>query len=359
MRSLTLGELAELTGSELVGNPSHRILGVADLTSATPEQVSFLGRHPYGQKNPAYEKAMLSSQAGAIFICPDVERPEGRNYLLSNEPTLAFQQALEFFLVDQGAAASGWSGIHPSAIIHPTARLGERVTVGPLAVIEKEVVIGDDATIGAHCTIGVGVTIGQGTFLHANVVIRERCQIGSRVILQPGVVIGSCGFGYRLDEKGHHQKLQQVGIVVIGDDTEIGANTTVDRARFGKTVIGKGVKIDNLCQIGHGVTIGDHSIMAAFSAIAGSAKVGSHVVMAGQVGINSHITIANGTILAARTAVAKSIDKAGRFCGAPAEPLGRHLKNLVAASKLADHMSEFRKFKQQVSKLLDISEEPN
>lgn len=356
MRVLTLGELAELTGSELVGNATHRILGVADLSSATPEQVSFLGRHPYGQKNPAYEKAMLSSQAGAIFISPEVERPEGRNFLLVAEPSHAFQQALEFFLADQGATASGWSGIHPSAIIHPTARLGERVTVGPLAVIEKDVVIGDDVTIGAHSMIGVGVTIGQKTLLHAHVVIRERCQIGSRVILQPGVVIGSCGFGYRTNEKGHHEKVPQVGIVEIGDDTEIGANSTIDRARFGKTVIGKGVKIDNLCQIGHNVTLGDHSIMVALSGIAGSAKVGSHVVMAGQVAINSHITIANGTILAARTGVVKSIEKSGRYAGAPAEPMGKHLKNVVATSKLAETMSEYKKLKQQVSKLLGMND---
>jgi UDP-3-O-[3-hydroxymyristoyl] glucosamine N-acyltransferase len=273
------------------------------------------------------------------------------------EPSHAFQQALEFFFAGQGATASGWSGIHPSAVIHPTARLGERVTVGPLVVIEKDVVIGDDTTISAHSTIGVGVTIGQKTFLHANVVIRERCQIGSRVILQPGVVIGSCGFGYRIDENGHHQKVPQVGIVEIGDDTEIGANTTIDRARFGKTVIGKGVKIDNLCQIGHNVTLGDHSIMVALSGIAGSAKVGSHVIMAGQVAINSHITIADGTILAARTAVAKSIEKPGRYAGVPAEPLGKQLKSVVATSKLAEHMSEYRKFKQQVSKLLGIAGE--
>ncbi len=305
--SYTLNELSRLTHTRLVGEPEHRIMGVADLASAAPSDASFLA-------NEKYLSAMQQSKAGVVFIAPTDQPIEGRNFLIAENPSLAFQQVIALF---KGHHASGFSGVHPTAVVHPGVSLGQKVTVGPYAVIDQGAVIGDETVIGAGVFIGAATVIGPKCHLHAHAVVREGCVLGARVILQPGAVIGSCGYGYTLDEKGRHMKLEQLGNVVLEDDVEIGANTTIDRARFKETRIGQGTKIDNLVQIGHGVVVGKHNLLVSQVGVAGSTKTGDYVVLGGKVAVNGHISIASGVQVAACSGISKSIDEAGVYNGVP------------------------------------------
>ena len=323
---ITLQALAQLTGSTLIGSSECVITGVADIESATPHEATFLA-------NAKYNKLLHSTQAGVIFIDPQTEKIEGKNFLVSENPSSAFQKVVEFFFKGRNVQ-TGFSGIHKTAVIHPTAKLAANVQVGPLAVIDAEVTIEEGTTIGASVFIGPNVTIGKECHIYPHVTVRERCTIGSRVIIQPGVVIGSCGFGYITDKLGNHIKLKQVGTVTIEDDVEIGANVCIDRSRFQTTRIGKGSKIDNLVQIAHGVEIGPANLIVAQTGIAGSTKTGKYVIMAGQAAVAGHITLADGVILSAKTGVSKSLLNAGKYGGTPAQPLADYNKNQVLVRRL-------------------------
>lgn len=340
----TLAELASLTNSRLVGDGSLQIQNVADLETAGSFDASFLA-------NPNYDKAMRASLAGVVFVSPDVELIAGRNFLVTSDPSRAFQITVEAFFGRVVHVFSGFEGIHPSAVIHETASLGKNVTVGPQAVIDKDVVIGDNTVIGAGCYVGFHVTIGSDSLLHPRVTIRERCQIGNRVIIQPGAVIGSCGFGYTTDNQGRHIKLNQIGIVVIEDDVEIGANTTIDRSRFKATLIGRGSKIDNLVQIGHGVIVGAHNIIVAQTGIAGSTKTGNYVVIAGQVAVAGHLTIADKTMIAGKSGVSKSITESGKYGGIPVMPIKEYNRNTVMLRNIDTYVEQIKKLQQKIEVL--------
>lgn len=338
---LTLAELAAKTKSNLVGDPSYEITNIADLVSASAEDASFLA-------NPNYEKMMHASLAGVVFVSPSTKLIEGRNFLLADDPSRAFQLAIETFKDNTQERTSGFTGIHPSAIIHETAVIGDNVTIGPHAVIDKNVIIGHDTTISAGCYIGFGSSIGTYCYIHPNATIREECRIGNRVIIQPGAVIGSCGFGYTTNSQGKHVKLGQIGIVDIEDDVEIGANTTIDRSRFKSTVIGEGTKIDNLVQIAHGVVIGQHNIIIAQTGIAGSTKTGNYVVIAGQVAVAGHISITDKTMIAAKSGVSKSITKSGKYGGIPAMPLKEYNRNAVYLRNIEEYINRIKDLEKRV-----------
>jgi len=344
----TLAEIAELTQSKLIGDPDYLISNVSDLQTADTEDASFLA-------NPNYEQAMKRSKAGVVFINEPFEELENRNFLVTNDPSRAFQTLLEMFH-ENIVKLSGFSTIHPSAIIHEKSTIGNNVSIGPLAVIDQNAKIGNNSSIGAGCYIGPGVYIGEHTLIHANVTIRELCFIGNRVVLHPGVVIGSCGFGYVTDENGHHHKLCQVGIVTIEDDVEIGANSTVDRSRFKSTTIKRGTKIDNLVQIAHGVTIGQDCIVVAQTGIAGSTEIGDHVVLGGQVGVAGHIKICSNVAIGAKSGVSKSIIKPGNYRGIPAIPI-------LEFNRIAVHTRNIDKFidrlKEVESKIYSSQERRN
>lgn len=341
-KKFNLQELATLTNSKLMGNPAHLICQVADLETALSEDASFLA-------NPRYLKAMQNSQAGVIFVDQHVPLIEGKNYLISEHPSRAFQQLVDL-LHPQRAHPSGFTGIHPSAVIHPTVQLEEGVTVSPQAVIDEGVKIGAHTFIGAGVYVGPHTQIGQHCVIHARVIIREDCVIGNRVILQPGAIIGSCGFGYTTDKQGRHVKLNQVGIVSLEDDVEIGANTTIDRARFKSTRIGQGSKIDNLVQIGHGVCLGPHNIIVAQTGIAGSTTTGKYVVLAGQVAIAGHLHLADGVTVAAKSGVTKSLST-GKYGGFPAEPLDKHNRNQVYLRRLEGYVTLLKKLEERLQKI--------
>lgn len=339
-KQFTLREIAKLTGSQLVGDSEKFISAVADLENASEDDVSFLS-------NPSYEKVLHSSKAGAIFVSPSLQLPENQNFLVHENPSRAFQQLIELFFGER-QKLTGFEGVHKTAVIHPTAKIGKHVEIGPLCVIDEDVVIGDNTKIGASCCIGPFTTIGDNCLLYPRVTIRENCIIGNRVVLQPGAVIGSCGFGFTTDKQGHHTKLNQMGNVIIEDDVEIGANTTIDRARFKSTIIGTGTKIDNLVQIAHGVMIGAYNIIVAQTGIAGSAETGKHVIIGGQVAINGHIKICQGAMIAARTGVLSSILKPGKYGGYPAMPLSQFHRNQIHFLKIGQYVKEIQELKQKL-----------
>jgi len=307
--TLTLQELATTSGGELIGDPSLQITGAASLVEATPGEISFFG-------NRKYIGLLRKTRASAVFVPTDFAESIGAAQIRVGNPTKAFEQVVLKFAPKPITFPPG---IHPSAVVDPSVRLGERVSVQPHAVVEAGTTIGDDTIIGAGSYIGHETVIGSACLIYPLVTIRERSCIGSRVIIHSGAVIGADGFGFEMVE-GRQQKIQQLGIVQIDDDVEIGANTTVDRARFGRTWIQQGVKIDNLVQIAHNVVIGKNSVIVAQTGISGSTRVGERVTMAGQVGIVGHVEIADGSIIAAQSGVSKSVP-GGVWFGYPAGPI--------------------------------------
>jgi len=307
--TFTLQELARTSGGELIGDPTLQITGAASLVEATPGEISFFGSRKY-------IGLLRKTRASAVFVPTDFAESIGAAQIRVANPTKAFEQIVLKFAPKPITFAPG---IHPSAVVDPSARLGERVSVQPHAVIEAGTTIGDDTIIGAGSYIGHEIVMGSACLIYPLVTIRERSCIGSRVIIHSGSVIGADGFGFEMID-GRQQKIQQLGIVQIDDDVEIGANTTVDRARFGRTWIQQGVKIDNLVQIAHNVVIGKNSVIVAQTGISGSTRVGERVTIAGQVGIVGHVEIADGSIIAAQSGVSKSVP-GGVWFGYPAGPI--------------------------------------
>ena len=340
-RRFSLNELAELTGSTLVGDPAFEIAGIDTLESASSNDASFLA-------NPRYLEAMKASNAGVICIDSQTEQTAGKNYLISDDPSRAFQKIAQLLLA---AVNSGFTGIHPTAVIHDTAVIGNNITIGPYVVIDKDVHIGASTHIHAHVTIGPAAEIGTDCTIHSNVTIRERSIIGSRVIIQPGAVIGSCGYGYTMNAQGHHQKLEQIGNVIIEDDVEIGANTTIDRARFKCTRIGRGTKLDNLVQIGHNVNLGEDNLIISQSGVAGSAKTGRHVFMGGQGGIVGHVDITDNVQIATRGGVSKDIKESGIYGGGPVMPMKEFNTMQVHQRKLTSYAKRIKELEKRLAEL--------
>lgn len=339
-KMITLESLAKLTEATLVGDPNHLITNVADLETATPQDISFLS-------NPRYEQSMLRSSAGAVFVPFSFRESSPINLLRVQDPSMAFQKAIEFFF-DGVDIITGFAGIHPTAVIHPSAEIGLNVTIGPYVVIDEGTIVGDRTQILAGTTIGPFTTIGNDCLIHSHVTIRERCIIGNHVILQPGSVIGSCGFGYITDSQGKHVKLDQVGTVTIEDHVEVGANSTIDRSRFKTTRIGRGSKIDNLVQIGHGVILGPGNIIVSQTGIAGSSETGAYVVMGGQVGVSGHIKIAEGVQIAAKAGISKSLTvKGGKYSGVPAVPLDEYNRKSVYLRNIEKYVEKIKELEKK------------
>lgn len=342
-RTFTLGELAELTSAELIGDSSCVICGVNSLEEASPEEASFLA-------NARYRETMMASKAGLICIDRETDRPEGKHFLISDEPSITFQRIISAFHSSE-ESKSGFTGIHPTAIVHEEAKIGSNVQLGPYVVIDRNATIGNGTRLDAHVSIGPNVKIGTNCHFHTHSIVREGSLIGNYVILQPGAVIGSCGFGYTTDKMGVHHKLEQLGSVIIEDHVEIGANTTIDRARFKTTRICQGTKIDNLVQIGHNVHLGPGNIIVSQTGIAGSAKTGRHVVIGGQCGIVGHLEIPDGTMIASRGGVSKTIKKAGKYSGAPIMPIADYNRQQVHLRKISKHIARIESLEERLKKL--------
>jgi UDP-3-O-[3-hydroxymyristoyl] glucosamine N-acyltransferase len=320
--TFTLQDVAKSSGGELIGDPSSEITGAASLADAMSGEISFFG-------NRKYIHLLRKTRASAVFVPLDFAEPINAAQIRVSNPTKAFEQVVLRFAPKPIRFAPG---LHPSAVVDPSTQLGERVAIQPHAVIESGVRIGDDTIIGAGSYIGHETVIGSACLIYPLVTVRERSRIGSRVIIHSGAVIGADGFGFEMID-GRHEKIQQLGIVQIDDDVEIGANTTVDRARFGRTWIQQGVKIDNLVQIAHNIVIGKNSVIVAQTGISGSTRVGERVTIAGQVGIIGHVEIADGTIIAAKSGVSKSLP-GGVWFGYPAVPFAEAKQQIAWIHRL-------------------------
>ncbi len=309
-KQLTAAMLAQVVEGEVQGNPNQLITGLENLRDATPEQVSFL-------TNRKYKDMVEGSKAGTIIVGKDcgLEARESHTLIVVENAELAVVKATMVFAPEPVKYAPG---VHPSAVVAESAELAEGVHVGANAVIEENVKIGPNTVIAAGAYVGHQTTIGAECIIYQNVSIRERSVIGNKVILNCGVVIGGDGYGFAPTPQGP-VKIPQVGYVRIDDDVEIGANSTVDRGRFGKTWIKSGVKIDNLVMIAHNVEVGEGSLIIALTGIAGSARIGRGVILAAQSGVNGHITIGDGVKLAATSSAHKSIDPGKEMLGTPAE----------------------------------------
>ena len=328
----SLGEIAIRVGAELGtdADASLRLDDVAPIDMAGPSHLAFLD-------NPKYVEAFTTTTAGACIVHPRfVERaPRGLSLLVSAEPYRAYAKASQLFYPDEARGSDTFgepATVHPRAVVHASASLGENVTIEPGAVIGAEVEVGTGSVIGANACIGRGCTVGRGCFIGPNVTV-SHAHIGDRVILHPGVAIGQDGFGFAMGLP-RHEKVPQLGRVIIQDDVEIGANTTVDRGAGPDTVIGEGTKIDNLVQIGHNVTTGRGCVIIAQTGVSGSAKLGDFVVLAAQVGVTGHLTINSGAQIAARSAVIHDVPPGQKYGGVPARPVREWQRELAAVKNL-------------------------
>ena len=324
-------------GGELQGDATTRISGAASLAEATSEEISFY-------YHPRYLPQLRRTNAAAVIVPKDFAETISPALIRAENPAKAFEQIVRRFAPPPVKFAPG---VHPSAVIHPQAKLGEGVSIQPHAVIEGGAEIGNDVVIGAGSYIGHGVVIGKDCTIYPRVTIRERCRLGARVIVHSGAVIGADGFGFEMTTQGQ-EKVPQIGIVQIDDDVEIGANTTIDRARFGRTWIQEGAKIDNLVQVAHNVVIGKHTVIAAQTGIAGSVRIGQRVMIGGQAGIIGHIEIADGTMIGAQTGVSKNLN-GGVWWATPSVPLKDAKVHLAWVRRLGEFFERVKKLEKRMS----------
>ena len=307
MDPVELSAIVGRLGGQLIGDPAHRVCRIAPLDEATPDAIAFLA-------NPAYEKQLATSAAGCVIVAPrHRDAAAGRGAAsVADDPYLYFARLTRWWAAANRPQPD--AGVHPTAHIAAGATVAPGASIGPYVVVEAGATIGAGVQIGAHAFIGRDVFIGADTRLAPRVTVLFETVVGARCLFHPGVVIGADGFGFA-PAAGHWEKIEQLGRVRIGDDVEIGANTCIDRGAAGDTVIGNGVKLDNLVQVGHNVRIGDHTAVAGCVGIAGSAVIGSHCMIGGGVGINGHVRIADHVVVTGATQVTRSIARVGVYSG--------------------------------------------
>jgi UDP-3-O-[3-hydroxymyristoyl] glucosamine N-acyltransferase len=345
---VTIREIARLIGAVVEGGGDPEIVRVAKIDEAGDGDMTFLA-------NPKYARFLASTRAAAVIVGRKtvVEgRPAGAtplSLLRVDDPYVAFVKVLALFHPPHPPVSEG---IHPTAVVASTAVLGRDVRLGPCAVVGERCRIGDRTMIAPHAVIGNDAVVGPDCLIYQNVTVRESCRIGARCILQPGAVIGSDGFGFAPCPDGTFEKIPQMGIVVLEDDVEIGANTTVDRATMGETRIKKGVKLDNLIQVAHNVVIGENTVMAAQSGISGSTKLGKNVMVGGQVGFTGHIEIADGVKIGAQSGVHRALTvPGGTFFGSPAFPQREALRIFGSFPQLPDMLATVRDLQKRLTDL--------
>ncbi|MFY7980281.1 MAG: UDP-3-O-(3-hydroxymyristoyl)glucosamine N-acyltransferase [Limnohabitans sp.] len=307
---LTLSAIVEQLGGRLLGSPDMTITGLAPLQSAGPEQISFLS-------HPKYQSQLSTSGAACVVVSPAFEQsaPQGCALIITEDPYLYFARLTRLW--KQAQQTQRAFRIHPSAVIDPQAHVAEDAVIGPLCVVER------------------GASIGAGTVLKSRVTLSEGCSVGARCILHSGVVVGADGFGFALHQ-GQWEKIEQLGAVRIGDDVEIGANTCIDRGALEDTVIGNGVKLDNLIQIGHNVHIGAHTAMAGCVGVAGSARIGAHCTVGGGAVVLGHLTVADHVHISAASVVTRSIAQPGQYTGMfPLDSNANWEKNAASLKQLS------------------------
>ena len=335
---MRLGELAEVLGGELDGDPGLEIDGVAGIEDAGPGQLTFIA-------NPKYAPQSRTTRAGAILVTPDFPVIPTATLRTAN-PYLAFARAVGVFYQPPFYAP----GVDPTAAIDATARIGEGAHIGAYAVVGPHVTLGDNATLLPHVVIYPRCIIGNGFFAHAHAVVRESCRIGNNVLLQNGVVIGADGFGFAKDDAGRWQKIPQSGPVVIGDDVEVQANSCIDRASVGETHVRRGAKIDNLAQVGHGSWVGEDTLICAQVGLAGSTHVGNRVILAGQVGVAGHCRIGDEVVAMAQSGLHGDIEPGKVLGGSPAFDSRQWMKVVALYRRLPEVIRELQKSDRELQK---------
>ncbi len=340
--TLTAAKIAEMVNGKLVGSPDRTISSVSGIRDAQSDQLSFIG-------NKKYQHQLESTKAGVVLVCPDLADAPAvdRTLIVCENVDYAFATVIAVFAEEPPK----WPvGVHPSAVVSPEAKLGQGVSINANAVIEAGAEIGDGTVIGAGCYIGHDVKIGAGSLLYPNVTVMYRCVIGRKAVIHPGVVIGGDGFGFIPTKQGL-VKVPQTGIVQIDDDVEIGANTTIDRARFGKTWIKSNVKIDNQVMVAHNVVIGESSILVAQCGIAGSAELGRGVILAAKSGVNGHITLGDGVQVAGTSGVVKSLPAGAIALGTPAESQREFMARHTLPSRFEKLSAKVEALRKEIAEL--------
>lgn len=337
-KAYRLGELARRVGGTVEGDPEIPIRGVATLEQAGGEELSFL-------THPRYRKAAATTRAAALLVGLDA-RVSGRTLLVAAEPYAALAELLELFHPRAPVAP----GVSPDARLGQAIRLGRDVHVGPFAVVGDRVELADAVVVGAGCSVGDDCSIGAGTELRPHVVLYPGTQLGRRCLVHAGVVLGADGFGFAVGRQGH-RKVPQVGRVVIEDDVEIGANTTVDRATLGETRIGEGSKIDDLVMIAHGVQLGPGALLAAQTGIAGSARLGARAALGGQAGVGGHIELGRDVKVAAKSAVFGDVADGAFVAGVPAIDHRRWKRAQALVAKLPELRRELELLRARLAAL--------
>ena len=335
----TLKQIAELIDGTIEGDESVIITGVCGIKEAQEGDITFVA-------NSKYVALMNNTFASAIITTPDTKKGS-KPFILVENPSLAFAKLLSLVAPNEAVYSKG---IHPTAIIGENVKLGESVAIQPYVVIENNVEIGGGTVLCVGVFVGHNTKIGENTIVYPHVSIRERITVGNNVIIHSGTVIGSDGFGFAT-VKGVHHKIPQIGTVIIEDDVEIGSNVTIDRARFDKTLIKHGTKIDNLVQIAHNVVIGENTIVVAQAGISGSTIVGKNVTLAGQSGIIGHISIGDNAVVAAQAGVTKSISENSCVSGYPAKPHKKAKRINACVQKLPDLYKLVNKLEEKISRL--------
>jgi UDP-3-O-[3-hydroxymyristoyl] glucosamine N-acyltransferase len=340
MSTKTLSELAALVGGTVVGNESLPITGVAPLQSATPSELTFLER--------ADRVVLLQrkSNAGAVVV-PAGLTTEGFSVIQVPNVLEAFETIARFF---QPPRRDTISDISEQAVVHPNVKIGKNVALGHFVVIEEDVVLGDNVQIHSGVHIAAGCNIGNDTVIFPKVVLYRDSVIGQRCIIHSGTIIGAFGFGYHSSSAGHKLSAQ-IGNVVIDNDVEIGANTTIDRATYGSTIIGEGTKIDNFVMIAHNCKIGKHNLLCAHTGIAGSTTTGDFVVMAGRVGVKDHVHIGDRAVIGAMAGILGDVEPDVRIVGIPATPEKEQMRIQIALQRLPEMQKEFKRLQKEMDTL--------
>ena len=341
-KMISLQEIAQAINGEIVGDTNCMISGVASLLEAKAGDISFVG-------NKKYASQVSSCQSSAVIVGKDFNTNDAGNcsLIVCDIPNLGFAKAIALFAPPP---IEYKPEIHPAAVVAESASIGEGTHIGPCAVIGENVVIGSNSVIDAGTVICNEVKIGDNVLIYPNVSIRERCILGNRIIIHPGTVIGSDGFGFEAGPTGII-KIPQVGIVQIDDDVEIGGNCTIDRARFGKTWLKMGVKLDNQVHVAHNVEVGEFSMLIGQSGIAGSTKIGQGVIVAAQAGINGHITLGNGSRIAGKAGVVKDVPPGATVVGTPAEPKREFMTRVILPKTVAKLKDKVRELEQKIADL--------
>ncbi len=345
---MTAREIATFVRGEISGDEGVEILRVAKIEESGPGDLTFLA-------NPKYEKHVAATKASAILVSTSFDTkkavlPQDLTVIKVPDPYIAFLQVLKHITPMPDPF---FKGIHPTASVSTSANIGTNVSIGALVVVGEHAVIGSGTKIAPGCVIGDGVTVGENSMMYPNVTIYHGCRIGKNVIIQAGAVLGSDGFGFAPRPDGSYEKIPQMGIVVLEDDVEIGANCTIDRATLGQTLLKRGVKLDNLVHIAHNVVVGENTVIAAQTGISGSTKVGKNVVIAGQVGIVGHIEIADRTVLLAKTGVSKSTEPGVTYWSTPAKEHMRALKIEAVIRSLPELAKDVEELKKSIDLLRD------